>query len=258
MYTTNLQEGQKNMNKIHTKHFLIKGLLCFILINLTLGTANALVNDDDMRMLDFVIMSEGHKLKERDIYEVKVEAIAARYGMKIERKFDIKKFMTGEEALNKVVRVNVWQVPNGAMKSLGNDPDYKALVKFRNKIHNMDALSIFMANPDTIDGIATGIVMIDLVTMNPGFGLANRNTYEAKVAPITAKYGMSRFASYDITSKKIGIASDTAIRLNFWNIEDPEKMKLLSKDPAYQALLPFRNKIHNMERVTLFLAESIK
>jgi uncharacterized protein (DUF1330 family) len=247
------------MYKLFKTNFFKSFILNFGLIVLAFSSMNLYAhNHKPLRLLDFVILNSGYVLEDRDVYEAKVEGIASRYGMKIERKFDITKFMMGNAGLSEVSRINIWFVPEGAMKSLSRDPDYQALVPSRNKIHNMDALSLYIADADSISKQATGTVMVDLVTMNPGFNLSDRKDYESKVAPVTARHGMTRFASYDIINKKMGIAPASAVRLNFWSIEDTKKMKLVSEDPEYKALLAYRNTIHDMKNVTLFFAEPLR
>ena len=248
------------------KYPLFKRIITLLLPSLlALSTSTSAKNaqkDSPVYLLDFVIMNKGYGLQERNAYEEIIEILTARYGMKIEKKLNITQFLTGDEYLKEVIRLNIWKVPLHAMKKLSADPDYQSLAKFRNRIHNMNQLSLFTAAPNSIalahnETMLTGSILVDLVTMKPGFTLADREKYETKVAPITQKYGMTRFASYDIHKKLKGIAPD-AIRLNLWQVSNQAAMKEIGQDPEYRNLIPYRNKIHDMQKVTLFFAEHAK
>ncbi len=233
--------------------------LCILLGCANMALADTeLADTDNIRMLDFVIMSHGHGISDRNIYDDKMLRIAKKHNMTIERSFNIKKFVMGDELLAGVIRINVWHMPKGALKNLSEDADYQSLIEFRNSIHDMAALSIFYAEPDSIGGTAGHTILADLVVMAPDFDVNDRQQYENSVAPITQRYGMTRFASYDITKKLRGVAPEHAVRLNFWNLENPENMKLVGQDPDYKALVSYRNKIHDMAKVTLFFASENK
>lgn len=101
-------------------------------------------------------------------------------------------------------------------------------------------------------------IFVGLVVMNKGFGAKARNQYEEVILPIAQKYGMELKNSFSITEFKAGVGPKSPLRLNLWEIEDPDLVKKLGEDPNYKNEIPNRNKIHDMEKLTLYLAKQGK
>ncbi|MEO1407436.1 MAG: hypothetical protein AAFV54_13235, partial [Pseudomonadota bacterium] len=118
-------------------------------------------------LIDFVVMNEGYGLEERDNYEAIVARIASRYGMEKVRAYDLTQHLGG--GLPTASRLNVWEVPEGAMQKLGADPDYQAIIPYRDRIHNMKEVSLFMAG-ETLGGRepTADTILVDLVVMKGG------------------------------------------------------------------------------------------
>jgi len=51
-----------------------------------------------------------------------------------------------------------------------------------------------------------------------------------------------------------GIGPEAALKLNIWAMPTPEAMQQLSSDPEYLKLKQYRNRIHNMDAITLYMA----
>jgi len=153
-------------------------------------------------------------------------------------------------------RLNIWKMRSPtSMKKLGSDPAYKAMAPLRDKIHNMQSLTLYTANAIKNPGqIKSKHIMVDLVVMNKNYGDRERDAYEASVLPIAEEYGMEVTHVFDITNYKRGAGPKNSLRLNLWTINDRKRMSHLGKDSRYQALVPLRNLLHNMEAVTLYRA----
>ena len=65
------------------------------------------------------------------------------------------------------------------------------------------------------------------------------------------------FRSYQISQYMTGTGPKNALELNLWELPGPEAMQKLGNDPEYQANVPFRDKIHNMSVLTLYMAKPI-
>jgi len=226
---------------------LLLGLTMAALLPLSIAHA------DTLYLLDFVVMNEGYGIEERNNYEAMIEPISAKYGAKIIRSYDLKQHLGG--AIPNAIRFNVWEVPEGAMQKLQQDPDYQALVAYRDRIHSMNDGSLFMATESLGNREpTTDTIMVDLVVMQDGYGLTEREAYERKIVPIGAKYGVEKFATYDIVQKMAGAAPD-GLRVNLWAVPDPSAMAMANSDPDYQKQIPNRDQIHKMDLVTLFFAD---
>ncbi len=212
--------------------------------------------DNKLNLIDFVIMNEGSDIADRDQYEQRIAPMAERTGLSIVRSVDLVQHLNG--GIPRAVRLNIWEMESAAnMQALMQDPEYQAEIPTRDAIHNMKDLSLYLATETTNNGgLGTGMVLVDLVVMNDGYGAAERDAYEAKVAPIAAQYGMELAAAYTIDEKLNGAATDDALRLNLWSVSDPAAMAELNTDPAYQALADERNRLHDFSQLTLFMGQS--
>lgn len=101
------------------------------------------------------------------------------------------------------------------------------------------------------------LVLVDLVVMNPGYDMADREAYEAVILQIAQRYDMEPIASYNIVQHLNGKAED-AIKLNLWSIPNPEAIQALGQDDDYQALESTRNQLHDFNQLTLYTAETIE
>lgn len=212
--------------------------------------------DGRQTLIDFVIMEDGYGAEFRDPYEDIVETIAGRHGLTRARSFYVAQFLGGEQAMQGVLKVNVWSMNADSMSRLGADPDYRSIIPFRDQIHNMRDLTLYLGGEDLVGKEPEGsTILVDLVVMQEGAGAEERDEYEDRIAPIAARYGLRLFAAYPISRRMSGAGPEEAMRLNFWSAPSPNAMQQLGQDPDYQAIIPDRNRIHNMEAVTLFFAQ---
>ncbi len=99
--------------------------------------------------------------------------------------------------------------------------------------------------------------MIDLVVMRDGAGAPERDEYMAKVGPVASRHGMKVSQRYEISKRITGIGPEEVLRLNIWTVGDPNGPAEVGQDPAYRENIDFRDKIHDMSQVTLFMAKPI-
>lgn len=205
-------------------------------------------------LIDFIMLAEGAELAERNAYEEALEPIAARYGAEYIHTYNLVSHIGGP--MDSAVRLNIWEFEDqNALALVNEDEDYKALIPMRDRVHDMDALTLYMAQPIKDGGpIGDGVVLVDLIVMQDGAGDAERNAYEARMAPIAEKYGFRVHSAFRILQKIGGEGPESPIRLNLWAGQDPEGLQRLSQDPEYQELVEMRNRIHDMEQIALFLA----
>ncbi len=221
-----------------------------------IGIATPSLANDKVYLIDFVILNEGSDISDRDRYEERIAPMAARTGLSVIKSVNLLQHLNG--GIQEAVRLNIWEMESPAnMQALMQDAQYQAEIPTRDAIHNMKDLSLYLAT-ETADngGLGEGMVLVDLVVMNDGYGAAERDAYEAKVAPIAAQYGMELAAAYTIDQKLNGAATDDALRLNLWSVADPAAMQDLNGDPAYQALADERNRLHDFSQLTLFMGQS--
>lgn len=207
-------------------------------------------------LIDFVVLNDGHNIKERDTYESKLTPISAKYGAKVIHSYDITSHLAGP--IKGVVRINVWEFSDpSTFEKIGADPTYQALIPSRGRIHDMRNLTLYTGSEIENRGpVQDGVVLVDLVVMKEGYGNAERDVYESKMRPLAAKYGFELMASYAIGKKLSGTGPQQPLRLNLWRVENPDTMTKLSADADYIALASTRNKIHDFSKLTMFYARS--
>ncbi len=215
----------------------------------------AYASGDVFNLIDFVVLNDAVSIEARNQYEAVLEPVAARYGARVVHSYDLQAHLAGP--MPEAVRINVWQFADPkALANVSADPDYAALVPTRDRVHNMEALRLYMAQPIRDAGpIEEGVILVDLVSMADGAGDAERDAYEAKMAPLAAKQGFEVHSAFRILEKIGGKGPRSPLRLNLWKGQDPEGMARLSADPEYQALASERDAITDFSRLALFMAK---
>ena len=142
-----------------------------------------------------------------------------------------------------------------ALQAVLNDAEYKTHISKRDSIHNMRDLGLYIAKDQMDKGpVSDAAVLVDLVVMNEGFGAKERAEYEAAIEPIAAKHGLIKVATYPVIQKANGVGPDSALQLNLWSVADPKGLEALFADPEFAKLTDMRNKLHNFDELTLFMA----
>ena len=235
---------------------MIKVLAVFIMI--TTPYLSHSQDKDKFILVDLVVMNEGYGQQERDAYTKKTVKIAAKYGIKKIKTYQIMNKLSGTGP-DQALELNLWEMDDpSAMQKLGSDPEYLANVSFRDKIHNMQDLTLYIAKPKKVGKAiaADKYVLVDLVVLNDGYGPKDRDGYSKETQRIAKKYGFRKAHSFSLVNHLAGKGPKAAMELNLWELPDPSAMQKLGEDAAYQANVPKRNQIHNMEALTLYLARN--
>jgi uncharacterized protein (DUF1330 family) len=217
------------------------------------GTAYA--SGDVFNLIDFVVMNDAVSIEARNQYEAALKPIAARHGARVVHSYDLQAHLAGP--MPEAVRINVWAFADPkALAHVSADPEYAALVPMRDSVHNMKALTLYMAQPIRDTGpIEEGVILVDLVSMADGAGDAERDAYEAKMAPLAAGQGFEVHSAFRTLEKIGGTGPLSPLRLNLWSGQDPEGLARLNADPDYQALAPERDAITDFSQLALFMAK---
>ena len=217
------------------------------------------IRTNDYVLLDLVVLNENYTSKDRVSYSKETSKIAAKYDIKKSQSFGINAYIAGMGPKN-ALEFNLWTMKSpAAMAQLGQDSNYQANVPKRDKIHNMKALSLFLARPKA--GFSNfkpkkgKTYLLDFVIMDEQAGALQRTIYNQKVQQIAKKHGINMVSSFDVL-QKLGGQIDGVLEVNIWEMDSPESMKALGGDPEYQANVPFRDQIHNMKDLTLYLASA--
>ncbi len=209
---------------------------------------------EELVLVDLVVMNPGYDVEDREAYEAAVLPLAERYEMERIGSYNIVQHLNGKA--EDAIKLNLWSIPNEeAIQALGQDADYQALENTRNQLHDFSQLTLYTA--ETIEQDLSDnspLYLVDFVVMNDGHDLDERQGYEADVRPIAQKYGATVTQSYELVNYLGGVVKD-AIKLNVWALPGPEAVQQLNEDPDYQAIIPYRNKIHDFEALTLYFAE---
>lgn len=216
-------------------------------------TATA-VPAENFNLIDFVVLKGGDETG-RAKYEEKVGEIAARYGAEVIHTYNVQAHLAGP--MKDTYQVNVWGFDEqDTLEKVASDPDYKELIPARNEIYDLSKLTMYLGEPiQGAEAIREGTVLLDLVSMQDGYGADARDAYEDKILPLAERYGFKLVASHGVIQKIGGTGPDNPLRLNLWQVADPSSMQALTNDPVYQALEEERQRITNFDDLTLFLAQ---
>ena len=211
-------------------------------------------SSEETYLIDFVVMSHGHTLKDRDLYDQDILPITEKYGLALKSSLDLTP-LSGNFSLPS--RLNIWRVcDEDTLSDLSKDEHYQSLALFRNHIHDMNALTLFLAKKGNISQYLDRRkhFMVDLVSLNDSFSKEDRDRYEEKVVPVAAEYGMLLKQQFELIKYLRGTGPSHAIRLNLWEVNNFEAVSKLSLDKRYKEYIPHRNKIHDMKNVNLYRA----
>jgi uncharacterized protein (DUF1330 family) len=219
------------------------------------GSAQAQDAAQPLVFVDFVVMSEGHGLDERDIYDAKATPIAARHGVKRFASFDIVQHLLTPGL--KPQRLDLWLLPSlEALKAWGDDPEYHALLAYRDKVHDMRALTLYFAKPaGPVEAIGQGNYLIELQTIGSGFDRAVFDEYERDSDEIAASYAIRRVGVYTIVKKVTGAGPDGQ-RLNIWYLPNEQNFQAWGENKAFQALAPEREKLFDLPNYLMLLGRA--
>ncbi|MBT9317812.1 DUF1330 domain-containing protein [Leptothoe spongobia] len=210
---------------------------------------------DELVLVDLVVMNPGYDIEDREAYEAALLPIVQRYNIKRISSYDIVQHLGGKA--EDAIRLNLWSIPNSeVIQVLGQDADYQALENMRNELHDFSQLTLYTAETVEQDLSSNApLYLVDFAVMNDGYDLEDRRGYVADIRPIAQKYGAEVTQSYEMVNYLGGTVEDV-IKLDIWTLPGPEAVQQLNEDPEYQAIIPYRNEIHDFDALTLYFAKS--
>lgn len=99
------------------------------------------------------------------------------------------------------------------------------------------------------------LVMLDFVYLNKDVEVAERDAYNAKAKPIAARHGVILRSTLDPV--RIVLGPKGLQRLDLWTLPAPQALQAWSDDPDYLAMRSETLAVHDMKRLTLYLAREI-
>lgn len=97
--------------------------------------------------------------------------------------------------------------------------------------------------------------MLDFVYLNTNVELAARTAYNAKAVPVAARHGVLLQATLDPV--KIVLGPKDLARLDLWTLPEPNALQAWGRDPDFKAMQPESRSVHDMSKLTLFLAREM-
>ena len=97
------------------------------------------------------------------------------------------------------------------------------------------------------------MVVMDFVVMQEGHDAKERDQYfDQMLGKYGKKYGLKRFAAYEVIQFMRGVGPKGTTLINFYEAS-PEVVKNLVSDKGYQTeMVPVRDKIFDMDELTVF------
>jgi len=123
---------------------------------------------------------------------------------------------------------------------------------------NHQASSASPSSPAKGDRVSPGgSQLLALLPMNEGFGPADHDAYEARIAPVGSEHGMARDSAYSIVKFLGGAGPKKASTLGIWSLAAPDTVAKVMGDPRYQAQVPYRNELHDMQNAAMFMVREL-
>lgn len=114
---------------------------------------------------------------------------------------------------------------------------------------------IFGLGSGVADAAGARLFMLDFVFLNKDVPLSDRDAYNEKAKPVAARHGAEHQRSLDplyLLQGPEGLA-----RLDLWTMDSPQVLQAWGGDPAFAAIQDESQKIHDMRRLTLYLAQEM-
>lgn len=111
------------------------------------------------------------------------------------------------------------------------------------------------ATTQTMRGDDASTRLLALLPMQSGFGPSDHDAYEARIAPIAAEHGMVSESIYTVAKFLGGAGPSEASSVGVWTLQAPGSLEGVMADPRYQGESALRDRIHDMKRTVMFLAQ---
>lgn len=113
-------------------------------------------------------------------------------------------------------------------------------------------LTLFLTLPASAE---QRMFMLDFVYLNKNVELAARTAYNSRAAPVAARHGVRLQATLDPV--KIVLGPTDLARLDLWTLPEPNALQAWGRDPDFKAMQPESRAVHDMSKLTLFLAREM-
>lgn len=210
-----------------------------------------------LRFIELVTLNSPYKVKDHIDYHQTIKPIMDKNGLRTISNYEVVKKARGS-APDHVAMIGVYSLESmEKMNRIFEDPEYLKHVEKRDLIHDMPNMTMYLGKP-IVEGSfdRTKMIIVDLIVMNPSHTSKERDEYFTKVEKIGAKYGLRRFAAYEISRFMGGHGPRDVSLINLYEA-DKETMQQLSSDPEYQKnMIPIRNRLFNMTEVSVFMTRA--
>ncbi|MDP6707795.1 MAG: hypothetical protein QF893_15735 [Alphaproteobacteria bacterium] len=230
---------------------LVTGLAILVVSAAAAGAQKA---PKQVIFVDFVVLNEGQGLKDRDAYDIKALPIAARHGIKRFASLDIKHVVRTPGL--KPQRLDLWLLPSPqALNAWAADPEYKALIAQRDEVHDMKALTLYLAVPARpMTEFGKHHYLIEIQKTGSGFSRELFANYEKKSDQIAAPYAIRRVAVLNMAKKLLGIGP-AGQRLNIWHLPNEQNFSAWGKNKEFKALGPVRQQLFDLPQYLMLIAQ---
>ncbi len=215
------------------------------------------IQDPTAHLVAFLPMHEGYGPSDQDAYEEKIAPVASSHGMARASALTVSKFLGGAGPKH-ASTIGVWALESPeSMKGTMSAPGYAENIPLRDRIHDMPNAAMYMTKEEFSAGpIETGAtILVGLLVMNEGYGFDDHHEYETSLAQLTRRHGMRLVAEYRVLDKLSPRAPDAAA-INVWQLDSPESLGSVKRDPEYQQHVEYRDELHNMEATAMWFASA--
>jgi uncharacterized protein (DUF1330 family) len=211
------------------------------------------------KLVALLSMKEGFGPSDHDGYEKRISPITLGHGMKRESAYTVGKYLGGAGP-KQASTIGVWSLETpGSLQAVMGDSRYQAQVPFRDRLHDMANSVMYLAKEESTGKTDSSgkALLVGVIAMQPGFDYVDHSAYEKALAPITARHGMNLVRAYRVV-QPLGGGPANAVAVNIWELPSPEALGKVMSDPEYVAMVPYRNRIHNMSETTMYFVASRK
>lgn len=193
---------------------------------------------------------------DHDAYETRIAPVAADHGMSREGSLTVSQ-QVGAGAPQKATILGFWSLRSSdTVTCVMSDPRYQAQIGFRNKVHDMANVVMYDGRAEfTGAPPASGqVLLVGLIAMKPGFSFDDHAAYEARIAEITARHGMHLVRAYRVNQRLSSVGAANVAGIYVWSLPSPQSLAEIMQDPDYVAMVPERNRTHDMAATTMYFA----
>lgn len=208
-------------------------------------------------MIDIPILADQSFVADREAFSAQIIALGAEHGVNHYARYDTTKHLRG--AFEGAVGANLWAMDSPSqLQAVLDDERYIANIETRDRIHDMDRLTMYQASLIRNDGTPSpdGLALLDFVVLKPDVEPEDRADYAAALAAIADPLGARVLQTYRIDQQLRGELPE-ATEFSVWEIPSIEALTAVTTHPDYVAMIPERDRLHDMSRLTMILAKPV-